>query len=343
MEFRFKVNTESQKPIYKQLIEQVEKSIADKHFTVGDYIPSMTEMAETLQISKETVKKAYNILRDRKVIDALPGKGFYVCEKQQTTRILVLFDELSTYKQVIYDSFLQNIGDDVEIEFHLFNLDISLFEYLVENNLDNFDYYVITPHLPLQPAIQKKAIQILKKIPTRKLILVDRYLKDLPGNFGSAYQDFDRDIYGALSQCLDILKKYRKLNVVFAKGSLYAHFIAPGVQKFCAENKIDFEIHYKFSPDIIKANEVYLVLSSRFEVELIELVRHAKARKLRIGKNIGVISYNESPVNEIILDGLSVFSTDFNQMGALAAKMINEKKNQKIRCDFRFIKRSSFR
>ena len=61
-----------------------------------------------------------------------------------------------------------------------------------------------------------------------------------------------------------------------------------------------------------------------------------------IGKDIGIISYNESPINEIILDGLLVFSTDFQQMGVLTAKKVMEKTMKKIRCNFRLIRRNTF-
>ncbi|MFA6334795.1 MAG: substrate-binding domain-containing protein [Bacteroidales bacterium] len=72
------------------------------------------------------------------------------------------------------------------------------------------------------------------------------------------------------------------------------------------------------------------------------MVRIAKDKGCKIGKDIGIISYNESPINEIILDGLTVISTDFNQMGQLAAKMIMEKHFRKTKCDFRLIRRSTF-
>jgi len=95
-------------------------------------------------------------------------------------------------------------------------------------------------------------------------------------------------------------------------------------------------------PDKIRKGEIFLILNSQLNLELIELVRIAKTKGCRIGEDICIISYNESPINEIILDGLTVMSTNFIQMGELAAKMILEKPFKKIHCDFTLIRRSTF-
>ena len=46
---------------------------------------------------------------------------------------------------------------------------------------------------------------------------------------------------------------------------------------------------------------------------------------LKVGKDVGVISYNESPMKKIILNGITTISTDFEMMGMKAAQLIIEK------------------
>lgn len=343
MRLKIEVDTGSQTPVYKQLIQTIQNLVNTGEFKEGEFIPSMNELASELDISKETVKKAYSILREKGVIESSHGKGFYVTNTTpDKIKILLLFDKISTYKQVLYSSFASRIGDISEITIRLHNQDVDLFEHFIDENLDNFDYYIITPHFPIKPEIQKKTIKILKKIPNRKLILLDHLIDGLPGNFGSVYQDFEQDIYDGLSQGIDILKNFKKLNVISMPGSMYAPFIEKGISKFCSENQVSFEIHKNIDTEKIQKQEVYLILNSQLDHELIELVKAAKMKGCKIGEDIGIISYNESPMNEIILDGLTVFSTDFKQMGELAAKMIMEKSLKKIRCDFRLIKRNTF-
>jgi len=342
MDLKIKVDVNSEIPVYKQLIQTVQNLINANEIKGGDFLPSMNQLSEELQISKETVKKAYSILRDKEFIESAHGKGFFVTNKKRKIKILVVFDKLSTYKQVLYTSLSSHIDEISEITIRLHNQDIDLFEHFIEENLNKFDYYIITPHFPLHPDIQKRALKILKSIPNRKLLLLDRKIDQLQGNYGCVYQDFENDIFDGLSQEINVLKKFRKLNVVSMPGSMYAPLIIKGIDKFCRENSLNFEIYKDIAPDIIQKEEAFLILNGQLDNELIELVRSARMKGCKIGTDIGIISYNESPINELILDGLTVFSTDFKQMGSLAAKMITDKSFKKIRCDFRLIHRSTF-
>ena len=343
MKLKIEVDTNSQIPVYKQLIQNIQDLVSAGEYRVGEFIPSMNELAGKLDISKETVKKAYSILREKGIIESSHGKGFYVTNSgNNKMKVLLLFDKISTYKQVLYSSFAAKIGDISEITIRLHNQDIDLFEYFIDENLDRFDYYIVTPHFPLKQEIQKRVIKILKKIPNRKLILLDHLIEGLLGNFGSVYQDFEQDVFDGLTQSIGILKNFKKLNVISMSGSLYAPLIEKGIQKFCLQNQVDFEIHKNIDTDKIQKQEVFLILNSQLDHELIELVRVAKMKGCTIGQDIGIISYNESPINEIILNGLTALSTDFNQMGELTAGMVMEKSLKKIRCNFRLIRRNTF-
>jgi len=338
-----KIDKNSQIPVYKQLINVLEELVDTCQYNKGDFLPSMNRLADELQISKETVKKTYSILRDKGIIESTQGKGFYVTNNGKSkSKILLLFDKISTYKQILYNSLAANIENISEITIRLHNQDIDLFEHFIEENLENFDYYIITPHFPLQQANEKRTLKTLKRIPNRKLILLDRYLDKLDGNFGAVYQDFENDIYDGLSQGINELKKFKKLNVISMPGSMYAPLIEKGIKKFSTENKIPVKIHKIRHIDNINKQEVYLILNGQLDIELIELVMAARQKGCVIGKDIGIISYNESPINEIVLNGLTVLSTDFKKMGELAAEMILKKSFKKIKCDFHLIRRNTF-
>ena len=191
MESKIKIELGNQVPVYKQLIHEVQNLVNSGEFRNGDFIPSMNELSSQLNISKETVKKAYSILRNMGIVEAAQGKGFYIMNNEKKRyKILLLFDKISAYKQVLFSSFSEYLGECSEVTIRLHNQDIVLFEQFIEENLDKFDYYIITAHLPLQTQIKERVIKTLKKIPNRKLILLDRHVDGLPGNFGSVFQDF---------------------------------------------------------------------------------------------------------------------------------------------------------
>lgn len=341
---KFAVNYLSKVPVYKQLISHFQSQIADGYYKVGDLLPSMNELAAELDISKETVKKAYSLLRDQGIVETKLGKGCYVAPEavNRHTSVLVLFDKLSLYKQVLYDSFIETLGAEAEVTIRLHDQNVDLFEYYINEGLDNYDYYVITPHFPHDPVTQKRVLKILRRIPNRKLILLDKEMPELHGHYGTVYQDFNNDIYDGLSFGLDKLKTFERLNVLTLKSSMYGKYISRSVQSFCADHGINVEFYNEVTPDMIRHNEVYLVLNNHLDMGLVELVRGARERNFEVGKDISIISYNESPINAVIVNGLTAVSTDFRQMGMLAAKMILDKSMSKIKCDFVMVRRSSF-
>ena len=350
MAYTIKIDLKSQTPVYKQLINSVETAIHNGEYRYGDLLPSMNELSLQLGISKETVKKAYSLMRDRGVISATQGKGFYVSSENsgQNPKILVLFDKLSTYKQVLFSSFSSTIGTRGEITIRLHNQQIDLLEYYIDENLDQFDYYVVTPHFPLDESTQRRAVKALMRIPNRKLILLDR--RSHPGvrltlalcTAGVCLLGVMSFVYEGLMQALKKLRKQNRLNIITEASSLYYTFIREGAERFCSDHGIPCEFYQAVTPDIVRPQEVYLILNGQLDTELIDLARAAKEKKLKAGRDIGFISYNESPINEIVLNGLTTISTDFRQMGSVAARMILDKQLRKVKCDFRMTRRSTF-
>lgn len=337
------IDRKATEPYYKQILQSIQNLWEQGEYNPGDYLPSLNDLAADLEISKETVKKAYGMLREKNIIESAQGKGyFFTSNRYAKEEVLLLFDKLGTYKQEIFNAFSEVLGNTARINIRLHNQDIVAFEELLEDGLDNYDYYVITSHFPQEEAIQKRVLAAIGKIPNRKLILIDKNLEDLPGNYGAIYQDYEEDTYNGLCQGLESLRKFERLNIISMGGSLYAPLIHKGAQRFCTEFSIPYKIHSEIVTDQIKENEVFLILNGQLDEELIELGRIAKLKGYHIGRDIGIISYNDSPLNEIILNGLTALSTDFRQMGELAAKMIKKKSLHKIKCDHQLIRRTSF-
>lgn len=340
----FNIDINGHTPIYKQLIAEIERLIDNGELQEGDCLPSMNELSAELNISKETVKKVYSLLRERGLIESMHGKGFFVTawRENRKLRIFMLFDKLSQYKQTLYDAFVDRIGDGAEITLYIYNQDIDTFEEFIDHTLGKYDYYIVTPHFNLDPVIQARALKTLKRIPNRKLVILDNWPRSLQGNYGAVYQDMSNDIYDGLQSALEDLKKYEKLHVVTLSTSLYGSLIMAGVERFCADNDIKVEFHYEINADMMKRGSVYLLLNGQLGLGLVETARMAKLQGFEIGKDIGIISYNDSYLSEIILGGLTTVSTDFEQMGYLAANMIMSHDLRKVKCDFKLTRRNTF-
>lgn len=339
---RFKIEADSAVPVYKQLLSSFEEQLKSQQLGNGDFLPSMNVLSRELGISKETVKKAYSILREMNYIDSSHGKGFYVnVTKNVNSKVLVIFDKLSAYKLLTYQALKDTLGGTADINIILHDQDIDVFTQMVDTNLNNYDFFIISANFKLEKPIQDKLVQILKRIPNRKLLLLDKLVNQLPGNFGAVYQDFENDVYDALSEKSKLITKYEKVNVICSPNSLYYTLISKGIQKFCKEHQLKFACFTDFDAENIRSNEIYVVLNRQLDEELFSILKMVKQKNYLLGADIGVISYNESPINEFILDGLTVLSTDFKEMGALAGEMIKSKLLQKIRNKFELIVRKT--
>ena len=69
---------ESNIPYYKQIYMQIVERVQSGMLSHGDSLPSLRSMAEDLQISLLTVRKAYKQLEKKEYIRIEQGKGAYI-------------------------------------------------------------------------------------------------------------------------------------------------------------------------------------------------------------------------------------------------------------------------
>jgi DNA-binding LacI/PurR family transcriptional regulator len=112
-----------------------------------------------------------------------------------------------------------------------------------------------------------------------------------------------------------------------------------GFRKFCISNNFKFEILPEIDENTeVMEKEAYIVIE---ENDLCQLIKKSREKGLKIGKNLGIISYNDSPLKEILLDGITVLSTDHTKMGETAANFILNNSKEKIKNPFVMIRRKS--
>jgi hypothetical protein len=251
-------------------------------------------------------------------------------------------NKLSSYKLKIYNSFVNSLGGSAVVDLKVYHCDEKLFLNELEEGMGGYDYYVVMPHFKDENRLHKTATKAvydaLKSIPSDKLILIDNIIPELkPG--AAVYQDFKMDIYDALSEGSKYLREYAKLILVYPHQALYPYpmRILQGFQKFCADFNFSFEVLNEIYSDMeLHPKDAYIIIE---ENDLVSLVKQIRDQELEIGKDIGVISYNDTPLKDLL--GITVISTDFEAMGETAAYMIQSKKKDVVKNAFRFINRNS--
>jgi len=74
------LSTSNPDPMYKQVTDQIKNAIASGDLKPGDKLPSIRELAEGLQTSAITIKRAYLDLENEDYILTRAGMGSFVAE-----------------------------------------------------------------------------------------------------------------------------------------------------------------------------------------------------------------------------------------------------------------------
>ena len=331
------IDENSKIPKYQQVVDTIVSDIEIGIVKVGDKIPSINETSEEYYLSRDTVEKAYKILRKRGIITAVRGKGFYVSStsKNEGKRILLVFNKLSDHKKTIYNAFVKKLDLYATVDLQIHHCDSQVLEKIVIESLGKYDYYIIMPHFRTE---SESVVSALNKIPKDRLLLLNKDLQQLEGEYGCVFEDFELDIHQALYTGLDRIKKYKKLYLVFPTENYYCVGIKTGFVNFCEEERFEYEIIQSAVNHEVRPHELYVVIE---EADLVEIIKKAAAKNLKLGKNLGVITYNDTPFKEILAGGITVLSTDFVNMGETMAQMVKKHSKEKIKNPFRLIVRNS--
>ena len=319
-------------PKYKQIILSVETAIAEKRLKRGDRLPSVNKVALEFSLSRDTVLLAYDDLKKRGIIYARLGKGYYIKSEDfaPDQRIFLLFDEFNAFKEDLYNAFKETMGSNVQIDIFFHYFSIEVFKKLVNENNGDYNKYII------MPTTLKGAAAVIKTLPVNDVYILDQTNEEL-NDYPSIHQNFVTDIYKALEAGHEKLAKYKKLILIFP-----AFKQPPGMQegfiKFCKEQSFSHKIIADFKNHTINIGNVYVIPNDR---HLVSVIEQARLQKLKIGIDVGIISYNDTPLKKVVDKGITTISTDFTAMGRILAEMVLSQSRGQVENKSRLIERSS--
>lgn len=318
-----------------QIFNFIVSEINDDNIKFNTQLLSITVFSKMHNVSRDTVEKAYKKLVHEGYVKAIKGIGNFVLDKRdKRTKVLLLFNKLSSYKKIIYYAFLETLGENVRVDLHIHHYSSVGLEEIIRENLGNYHYYAVMPHF-FHGVDEGTYLPVLKSIPSERLLILDKKINlDFPHK--SVFQDFKLDIYDALHSSSSLTTKYDNIIVVFPKHSHHPTELNEGVKKYCCENNKQFAVISETEKKMICPGSAYIVLT---ESDLAILIKQCRELNYELGKDIGILSFNETVFKELL--DITVVTTDFEEMGKSAAKLIINNHNAQIRNPFYLIKRSS--
>lgn len=315
------IDTTSGIPKYKQIVLSIEIAIAENRLKKNDKLPSVNKISLEFSLSRDTVLLAYDELKKRGIIYAILGKGYYVksVEFSFEQRIFLLFDELNSFKEDIYNSFLETMNNSAQVDIFFHHFNINMFRKLINEANGNYSKYIIMPTNLIG------ASALIKTLPNQDVYILDQTNSDLK-DYPSIHQNFVKDIYEAMLKGKYLIDKYQKLILLFP-GFREPVGMKIGFEKFCADFDIKNEVINGFEDREIQKGAVYIIPNDR---DLVRVIEKAKLQRLNLGIDFGIISYNETPLKKVVENGITTISTDFIEMGKILAQMILSGKKEQI-------------
>ena len=315
------IDKDHKKPVYQQIYDWVINGINLGTFDTGYHLPSINQIASENKLARETIVKAFRLLQEKGIVRAVHGKGFFIASDRVKSahRIFLLFDALSAYKEVLYESIQSQLGKDVMIDIYFHHFNPKTFENLVKEAAGNYTAYIIVPF------DNARITELLDPIPHEKLFLLDRWPRHYKNKYHGVYQDFYNDIQKALSSFVQKIKTYKKLVLVFRDILTEVPMeLLEGFEEFCYQHNIKSEILQRaLKLEEIEQHVAYLTIDDN---DLVKLVEKSLENNWEPGVNIGILSYNDTPLKKVVAKGITVISTDFKKMGEKAAQLVIENK-----------------
>lgn len=321
-------------PIYKQIVQSICRNIEQGVLAKDDVLPSVNKISEIFSLARGSVFTAYNDLRASGIIDSIPGKGYFVSSTNtsQNKRIFLLFNTFTSCNYTLYNALLNSLPRTFTVHTFFYHHDVKTFETLIREQAGHYNFFIIMPE------IHEKTLNILAHLDPKNTFLLNTGYKEYKKQYPGVFQNLEKDIYTALMGKQPLAFKYKRL-VLTIPENITAKDIIAGVSKFAKKIGTPIVIKNTIAEEDVAKGDAFIVINDEDLVKIIKLVR---INKWQLGKDIGVLSYNETNLKSVIENGITTLTADFKAMGKRMAELIVTGKRDVAENPFQLIDRKSF-
>ncbi len=321
---------------HEQIVRGVLTSIEDQVVERGQMLPSINKMSSELGFARKTIDKAYGELKDRGLVESRNRRGFFVSTEavEQTLKVAVVLYEFRPFQEVFYNVFRQAVGANVQVDTYFHHNNLAVFGDTITKIAGRYGLYLVAP------IVHKQVIPILDQLMEGRLLLIDRYV-NMGANVPHVIQEFQTSTYALLINLKDRIEKYKRIEIFFRKDgeSAYPPEILVACRRFCREQKIRLRVSERYLSGSLERDVLYLTVGDN---DLWTLLEDCIDQGWELGRELGVLSHNESRIKKIVHGGVSTWSTDFSRMAEEAARFVLERTPERVTIPTVFIDRESF-
>lgn len=309
MSVKFSIEKNSNVLKFQQLVDAILDSISQDELKEGDMLPSVNQIMKDCKLSRDTVFKAYAELKKRGVVESVPNRGYFVTRK--ITKIFLFLDTFKAYKEVLYHSILNHLPKNISVDLHFHHYNIDLFDKIITESVGRYTKYIVMNF------DHKKVKEVIDKIPEEQLLIIDWKING--EGKSCVYQNFGETVYNCLNENKGAILKYKRVTLFYPDFTYHPREVVDNFIRFANNNNINHRVITTFEEFDLQEGDLYFLVSDR---TLAYFLDQCSDKNFEPGREVGVISYNETPMKKYVKEGITVISTDFELMGKKAAEFI---------------------
>ena len=199
----------------------------------------------------------------------------------------------------MYNTFEREMGDRAQIDLYIYHGDLATLRSMLINNATEYDYVAVFPGFRDPDNVME---DILRIVPAEKRIILGKYMAEMHDSFASIYENHEEDIVNALEQLTDKLRKYHTIKLIYPDFSDYPRSIIKGFYRYAQEQGFHHSLVESHQCEKIEKGTCYIQIAEEDLVELLDLI---VTQGLKLGKDTGVISYNDTPLKKYVMNGIT--------------------------------------
>lgn len=331
------VDESSSMPKYMQIVNLIISDIENGIFKEGELIPSINETSSDFYISRDTVEKAYRILKEMGVICSVRGKGYFVAQRQGKCekKVLIISNEFSEDVRMVSQvlNHFDCTGTGIQIHFHVGNPE--LLKNTISSYFGIYDYYVVLSDISRHDEKMKEAIEV---IPPGKVVFIQKY--NSCNNNGFAYFVFNRDrVLSWLESNKCKFKSYDHIWMCSPESTFFSEMYNLFVD-FFLDNQLSFSVYTDARNLSVKSGSIYIAGNEEELSTILKLT--GESQDLKIGKEISLISLKKTVIGDIFAGGITSLGVDYQQICRGLLSVANEGIKGRINLDYQLFHGQSF-
>lgn len=318
---------------HERLVQGILNAIDERLLVTGDALPSVNQMVRELGFARKTIVKAYTELKDRGIVESKNRMGYFIRNESihQRIKIMLLLYRFNILQEIFYKDFKQALGENVQVDTFFHHNNFNVFSSILSDNMGKYGMYIVAP------IHHKEAREILRLLPPTKLLLVDRY-ENIGEEYSYITQKFEPAVYQALLELHETISQFNEFVFFYQHGSYNPEGTYLAFDRYVNFAGIKGIIEPYYRPGTLKKGNVYFPLA---DTDLLNILKDSLAQHLTLGKDFGILSYDDTPVKEIICGGITTIAADFREMAQKAANYVFNRQTVQETMTCRLIRRAS--